>query len=289
MDIGPAAHDNATVVSITTYERDSIWHVNGLALITSAAIERSSRKIFFRGRNYRYESAPRGQVLHLLEHPMGTIPISRINLPNAEMPGANLADLIAGFHTIFRVRERHSGVTSLPFENAKQKPTGGPTTASENGSYTSELTVFDDGQIEYRYAPGCVHDTEAAELPTSHIAAQSWNWRATCPGSQAAEKIVTFTLKPDDLAQLEQLLDRKEVKDVQGYFCNATSGVGDFDIEIPRGDSTQEIPVFGLMPEHFELREHPAITYLLCRAKLISQQATNLALPAWCSDLPPLK
>ncbi len=70
---------------------------------------------------------------------------------------------------------------------------------------------------------------------------------------------------------------------------NAGSGVGDFEIEIPRSDSTQRIPIVSFMPQHYSLREHPAITYIICEAKAVEQGALHDALPRWCENLPPLK
>ena len=280
---------SATVVEITTYERDSIWEMDGLALLTSVAIEPSSSTIRFRGKTYRYEPVRDADVVHLIEHPMGTIPISRVSLPRSEEPGARINDLIAGFHTIFRIRERWRGSSTLGLSDAKDKTSGTNNSSSESTGGTSELTVFDDGKVEFRFAPGCVNRFNLAEMPKSHVSVESWNWRENCPGSERIEKTFDYTLKPAELARLKQLLGRDEVKQLRDCFCNAAAGIGDYDIEIPRTDSTQKIPVLGFMPEHYELREHPEITYLICEARTIRQGALHDQLPNWCENLPPLK
>jgi hypothetical protein len=270
---------SVTVASITTYERDSIWQVNGLALITSDALE-PSNAIHFRGRNYRYEPAPDGQVLHLLEHPLGTIPISRPALPHTEAPGASFSDLIADFHTIFRVLERRNGPPDAVFPLEKRNPF--PTSLPTAG--TSELTIFDDGEVEYRFAPGCISHSNPTEVQKWHEAAVNWNWRETCPGSQGAEMSFDYSLKPTQLSELQGLLNREDVKQWQGCFCNASLGLGDYTIEIPRQELTQQIFVVGFMAQHISLRENPTLTDLICEAKMISHHNSNQALPSWCSD-----
>jgi hypothetical protein len=270
-----------SVVSITTYERDSIWQHNGLALITSDAIEQSSRTIHFRGRNYRYESEPDPVILHLLEHPSGTIPISRPLLPQTEAPGASISDLIADFHTIFRVRERPTG-----WQNAVSPVLSTPSPDSTAGM--SELTIFDDGRVEYRLTPGCTNNRDPSEAQKWRETAENWNWRETCPGSQRREESFDYSLKTSEFAQLKELLSREDVKGWRDCFCNAAMGLGDYNIEIARQDSTQRIPIVGFMPQHIELRENPALTRLVCEARIISAQVAKQPPPPWCSDLPAL-
>jgi hypothetical protein len=184
-------------------------------------------------------------------------------VPNRAAPGASIQELIADFHTIFRVRIEDSGSTS-------------------------ELTVLDDGKVQYRLAPGCSKRSSAVRT-RSQVASESWNWRETCPGSQLSEKLYEYALAPEDLSQLKGLLDREEVKQVRGCFCNAAPIFGDYAIEIPRSDSTQKLAVVAFMPQHIELREHPALTYLVCMARKIEQQVSLEATPAWCENLPRLK
>ena len=86
-----------------------------------------------------------------------------------------------------------------------------------------------------------------------------------------------------------ELLNRKEVAHAPDCFCNAAPIPDDYAIEIPRQDATQKISVTAFMPEHFELREHPAITYLVCEAKMIEGKLSLEAVPDWCKDLPALK
>lgn len=277
--------NSVSVVSITTYERDSIWQLNGLALITSRAVG-PSNTLDFRGRNYRYESVPDTEVLHLLEHPLGTIPISRRRMPQIAAPGASVTDLIADFHVIFRVRERRNGWPDAVVPLEKSMSSTSSPTASAGAAGTSELTVFDNGKVKYRLVPGCIAHSNPAEVEKWHETSENWNWRETCPGSQSREENFDYSLKTSDFAELKTLLNTEEVRQWHDCFCNAAIGLGDYFIEISRQDLTQRIPVLGFMPEHIELREHPALTRLVCEAKTISQQVTKQALPSWCSDLP---
>lgn len=270
-----------SVVSITTYERDSIWQRNGLALITPDAIDPKAHAIRFRGRNYRYEPVRDVEVLHLLEHPLGTIAISRPLIPQVEAPGAGTEDLMDDFHAIFRVRELHHRLEVIDLPKADG---AAPTSASETGSSMSELTVFEDGKVEYRREDGCSNTVNPAELQKSHIVAEDWNWRETCPTS--AEKHFEYSLGPAELSSVKELLDQNAVKQFRDFY-SATAGSGNYSIEIPRRASTQRIPVMGFMPP--ALRERPALTYLICKAKEISQKTTKEPLPSWCSGLPPLR
>ncbi len=86
--------DEACVL-IVTYERDSIWHDDGIVLITPKAIESPERIIHLRERKYRYQEISSFEALKLLQNPMGTIPISRPFLPTPDSPGPTLEELIA--------------------------------------------------------------------------------------------------------------------------------------------------------------------------------------------------
>jgi len=84
-------------VLITTYERDSIWQVNGMVPVKPADIEGAARIIRMRKRTYRYQEVTAAEIVRLLEHPLGTIPISRIPLHSDLPPAPSLEALIAAF------------------------------------------------------------------------------------------------------------------------------------------------------------------------------------------------
>ncbi len=92
--------EKESCVLITTYERDSIWHNDGMVLVAPRDIEVGTRIVQVRGRKYRYQEISLAEVLRLFENPMGTIPISRPMLPNPEFPGPTLADLISNFRNL---------------------------------------------------------------------------------------------------------------------------------------------------------------------------------------------
>jgi hypothetical protein len=286
LDSAARQHKSVNTAWVTTYERDSIWHMNGTVLLTPNAIDLHSTILRFRGKHYRYELASDADVLRLLEHPMGTIPISRPFLGYSETTEANISDLVADFHTVFRVRERRRSVLSM---SPGVKSSDHVARIPESTAATSELTVFDDGRIEYRSAPACVNGFEPDQMPKSHLTVESWSWRKTCPGGQRVETSSQSLLNQQEFAHLKELLNREEVKRIVNCFCNAAGTFDDYDIEIPRPDSNQAIPVVNFMPQHFELLEHPALTYLICEAKTIAGNASHEEIPGWCHDLPPLK
>ena len=87
-------------VLITTYERDSIWQVNGIVRVASDDIVPAPRTVRVRKRNYRYQEIGAPEVLKLLENPMDAIPISRSLLHSDLPPGPGLEDLKAAFRGV---------------------------------------------------------------------------------------------------------------------------------------------------------------------------------------------
>jgi len=87
-------------VLITTFERDSIWHYDGLVPIGQSEINEAERKVRISNKVYRYQEIGVSEVLRLLEHPLGKIPISRPYLPAKLAAGPELKQLIADFRTV---------------------------------------------------------------------------------------------------------------------------------------------------------------------------------------------
>jgi hypothetical protein len=93
--------EGQSCVLITTYERDSIWQVNGMVQVKPEDLEVAPRMIRVRNRKYRYQEVTTAEILHLLEHPLGTIPISRPMLHSDLPPGPSLDQLIAAFRATY--------------------------------------------------------------------------------------------------------------------------------------------------------------------------------------------
>ena len=93
----PTADD---CVLITTFERDSIWHYDGLVAIGQSEINKAERKVRISNKTYRYQEIGVSEVLRLLENPLGKIPISRPYLPAKLAAGPELKQLIADFKTV---------------------------------------------------------------------------------------------------------------------------------------------------------------------------------------------
>jgi hypothetical protein len=89
-----ASGRDATVVLITTYERDSIWKVERGVPLAAAQVGTRERVVRLRGRRYRYQEVAPAEVLRLLEKPEGTLPIHRV-LPVSDK--ASLEDLVGAF------------------------------------------------------------------------------------------------------------------------------------------------------------------------------------------------
>jgi hypothetical protein len=84
-------------VLITTYERDSIWHYDGLLGIRPSDIDEAERKVRILNRTYRFQEIGVPEILKVLENPSGKIPISRPVLPSKLRPGPDLKELIPEF------------------------------------------------------------------------------------------------------------------------------------------------------------------------------------------------
>lgn len=69
-------------VVIVTYERDSVWtFADQPVKLERGAVQAGERKVRFEGKVYRYQRVPNDEVIRLLEHPFGTLPIHRPALP----------------------------------------------------------------------------------------------------------------------------------------------------------------------------------------------------------------
>ena len=92
-DVAASGRD-ATIVLITTYERDSIWKLERRVSLAAADVAAGERVLRLRGRRYRYQGIGAAEVLRLLEKPAGRIPIHRtMPVPDEK----SLEDLIAAF------------------------------------------------------------------------------------------------------------------------------------------------------------------------------------------------
>jgi len=247
-------------VWIITYERDSIWQMNGTVKLGPGMIETPARKIRLKGRTYRYQEVQPAEVLKLLRNPIGTIPISRPFMVNQVAPGASLDELVSDFRTLLRVRERRRD----PLASASTGNMPPPV-------FTSLLAVLEDGKVEYQSVPDCFD-----------------RLRWSCPPS-ASEKAFHFELTPPQISELKTLLERQEVKQASD-FMNAAPIFDDYDIEIRRPEGVQEIRILAFMPSHVELQQHPALRHLICKAREIEHLASSTQeMPDWCKTLPPLK
>jgi hypothetical protein len=87
-------------VLVTTYERDSIYQLNGIVRVAPRDFDAGPRTVRVRKRNYRYQEITAAELLRLLENPQGTIPISRPFLYSELPPGPSVQTLIADFRAV---------------------------------------------------------------------------------------------------------------------------------------------------------------------------------------------
>jgi hypothetical protein len=258
--------ESADCLWITTYERDSIWQMNGTVAVAPGTIDAPRRLIRFNEHSYRYQEITTREALKLLQKPIGAIPVSRPYMPDKSTPGSSLDDLISDFRTIFRMRERQ--MDPAPIQKGEE--------ALPRKVLLSEVTVLDDGTVRYRVASGCFGRSD-------------WGWISQCPGSASSGKVLQYKLPSTQLYELRTLLDRQEVKEISD-FMNAAPIFDDFEIEIPLQEGSQHVLVFAFMPNHIELQQHPALLHVICKAKRIEAAASNSSeTPVWCKNIPPLE
>jgi hypothetical protein len=94
-EIARISGDQACVV-ITTYQRDSIVRLERGVVVSPENIGIQERQVRLRDRLYRYQEITAAEVLRLLEHPEGTIPIHR-TIGMGVPARAELEDLITSF------------------------------------------------------------------------------------------------------------------------------------------------------------------------------------------------
>jgi len=85
---------------ITTYERDSIYTMNGIVHVAASDVVPAPRTIRIRKRNYRYQEITAAEIVHLFEHPLGTIPVSRVMFFSDLPWGPPMEHLIAAFRAV---------------------------------------------------------------------------------------------------------------------------------------------------------------------------------------------
>jgi hypothetical protein len=140
----------------------------------------------------------------------------------------------------------------------------------------SRLTIFDDGEIQYRVSTWQLCSSEDAK----NCPDPSWPFR----WDDSQEHVLQGKVDVSELDHLKKLLDRDDVKRIEGY-DNAGPTVGDFRISINRANRRQLIVVVGFNPRYGW--ENPALTDLICTAKVIANISKSDALPSWCNTHPP--
>jgi len=142
----------------------------------------------------------------------------------------------------------------------------------------SRLTVFDDGEIQYRVSTWkiCSKD-DGKNCSDPFLSLWFYKW------DDAHERVFQGKLDAAELDHLRTLLNSDDVKRTEGY-ANAGPTVGDFRISIHRGDRQQWIVVVGFNPGYGWA---PRLTDVICEAKVIAQSVPAPEyLPDWCRNRP---
>ncbi len=77
---------DAVALTIETYKKDSIWNPDGRPFRVDrlfSKVDAQARKVKVDGKTYRYEDCSLEDLVHLLDHPEGTVPLHRLHGPLA--------------------------------------------------------------------------------------------------------------------------------------------------------------------------------------------------------------
>jgi hypothetical protein len=133
----------------------------------------------------------------------------------------------------------------------------------------SQLTVGEDGSVIYREALACQGPIEDTPLG---------KW----PSEGNPNQVFPAQLSASELADLTTLLNRQDVKEIRD-FLNQAPIFDNYEIHVKHGKDEQHILVTAFMPDHFELKQKPALTQLICRAKGIAARASSTTeIPNYC-------
>jgi len=135
----------------------------------------------------------------------------------------------------------------------------------------SRVTVDEEGGVLYSESISCDGRVEKGPLGT---------W----PARGNPNETYPLQLSDSELKSLISFLNTQEVRDITD-FMNAGPIFDNYEILIRHGDHQQRIKVLAFLPSHYSLREHPALTQLICRAKEIAGHASQTKeVPGWCKS-----
>lgn len=186
------------------------------------------------------------------------------------------AALLASFVSVpfLGVAQNTSQATQQPLLIVRERVSVQPVVGSlpcmegrvHHGFSYSVITVFTNGK----------GTNVAWDVPPCSEPARAIGWTVPAYG-----KTQNFALSQSTLAQLRNFLDSPEVARLRDSM-SATTGVGDYDIEIQHASGAQRIPVMGLGPHSDELKRDPTLLLLICKAKEIAGDERQ----PWCPNPP---
>ncbi len=133
----------------------------------------------------------------------------------------------------------------------------------------SQVTVTADGSALYRESIACQGPVEDSP---------SGKW----PAQGNPNDIYSAQLSVSELENLISFLNTSEVKEISD-FLNAAPIFENYEIRIQRHEQEQHVFVTAFMPSHYQLKQKPALTQLICRAKKIAGQALHSEeIPDYC-------
>jgi hypothetical protein len=149
----------------------------------------------------------------------------------------------------------------------------------------SELTVPDNGDVEYRISTGILcDDSRPVVEPDTHF---GFRWKERLP-----EKVFRCKLSEVELSKFKAFLERGDVVRVESFF-SAAPAQAHYIFMIGHLARPQNIEVIGFnfyrnVPQRFSGQHVSGLSAIICVAKDLAQRASKTTeTPAWCQGVEP--
>lgn len=144
----------------------------------------------------------------------------------------------------------------------------------------SELTVLDNGEVEYRISTGILcNDSRPVLEPDTHF---DFRWKERLP-----EKVFRYKLSDVELNKFKAFLERGDVVRT-GSFFSAAPAPAHYKFIIGHVTRPQSLEVIGFNFQPKVPQRVSGLSAIICVARNLAQRATKTAeAPAWCHGIEP--
>jgi len=149
----------------------------------------------------------------------------------------------------------------------------------------SELTVLDNGEVEYRISTGILcNDSRPVLEPDTHF---GFRWKERLP-----EKVFRCKLSDVELNKFKAFLERGDVVRAES-FLSAAPAPAEYRFSIEHLTGAQNLEVTGFhfypkVPQQVSGQQVSGLNAIICVARNLAQRASKTSeAPAWCHGVEP--